>query len=200
MVRSRALALGLVVLAGALGSGCAVGYVVVRPEPGPPAEGDRADWSAYTFAVRGAPGELSATRVLRQRHGVLDVRPAPGPAGAFTLEVETKVDSSVPPPLFLLSFLSFAAIPGWYEERTTWCFMLTAPDGETFDADAETSDRWVSWLPFLLFGPTLLASLNGGMVEATHEQRDAAEEVTARFLASAAAFVKAHGATPAVAK
>lgn len=198
--RHVALGLLLATLATA-GSGCAVGYSAFRPEPGPgaAAEGDRADWSEHAFVVPEAPRlRWAATRALRQRHGVVWIQTGTPPPGAFTLSIESNEEGDGTPVALMASFLTLAVLPGWNAARTEHRFTLTAPDGAVHQGRGETSSLEISWLPFLLFGPTFMANLNDVADDRAIGGLEAAEEVLARFLGGAAAFVAAHGGRPAV--
>lgn len=198
----RRLAIGLLLATVATaGSGCAVGYGASRPEPEPGtgAEDDRTDWSSHAFVVPESPRlRWAAGRVLRLRHGVVSIRTGAPKAGAFTLSIEPKEVTDGTQVAMMASFLTLAVLPGWYTARTEHRFTLTAPDGAVHQGLGETSSLEISWLPFLLFGPTTMANLNDATDDHAIDGLEASEEVLARFLAGAAAFVAAHGGDPAV--
>lgn len=185
------LRLALLLAAALSQSGCAVGYMVVRPGE-EPARAPRADWSAHRFTLEGSPRDRCAVeRVLLERYGALDVRSGPREDGAFHLAVsrERASPDGVVLALGLVSVLTFSVVPGYLPDDADVRFTVDRPDGARFSGAGRQQEGTISWLPLFLLAPTAMASVNGGGDEADLARLDAAETLAAGFLRSAEPFV-----------
>lgn len=182
----------------ALGSGgCAAGWVAVRPELAREAR-PAPDWSALRFTVAGPPVERWAlVRVLRERYGVVELGAGPRAPDAFHVEAVPGKATVRPHLLAVLSVFSFAAIPGVWVETRPVRHVLECPGGAVAEASGERTETAVSWAPFMLLGPTLLMSINGGLEDVALERDAAAVALAAAALASFEPVVAAHAARDA---
>ncbi len=188
MAAGRALALALSLSA----SGCASGYVVIRPEA-EPGRSPQADWSALRFTLEGEPRDRCALeRVLLERYGVVQLRRGVQEDGVFHLAISRAhaQPSGALLALGMVSFFTYAAVPGYLHDPIDVTYTLHAPGGASFSGTERHSEGVVSWAPFLLLGASMVGSLNGAMDEADLARLDAAEALAARFLRSAAPFVE----------
>jgi hypothetical protein len=184
---SARLRLALVIAAALGHSGCAVGYVVVRPGADLK-RGQRADWRAHRFTVEGDVRDRCAVeRVLLERYGVVYVRSGTREEGAFHLAVSRAQDFGVLQGLLLLptlaSHFTAAVLPAYMPWATNVAFTLEGPDGGTFAATGRFEERYISWLPFLILAPTRYER------EVDLDRLDAAEALAAEFFRSAEPFV-----------
>ncbi len=179
----------------ALGSsGCAAGWMAIRPAPARAAR-PAPDWSALRFTVGGPPVERWAlVRVLRERYGVVELGAGPRAPDAFHVEAVPGKATVQPELLAVLSLVSFAAIPGVWVERRPVRHVLECPGGAVAEASGDRTETAVSWAPFMLLGPTLLMSINGGLEDVALERDAAAVALAAAALASFEPVVAAHAA------
>ena len=191
---SPTLRLALTITVALCQGGCAVGYVVVRPGAEPDSAA-HADWSALHFTIEGDERDRCvAERLLLERYGVLYVRSGARAEGAFHLAVSR---AHVPPnkmlrALGMVSYFTFAAIPGYASDTVVVTYTLYAPEGSSFVGTGRDSERIVSWLPFALLAPNAIRGFGGRLFDEADLRRfDAATALAGRFLSSAEPFVDA---------
>jgi hypothetical protein len=178
-------------------SGCAAGWVAVRPELGRDVR-PAPDWSGLRFTVAGPPVQRWAlVRVLRARYGVLELGTGPRAPDAFHVEVVPGKTTTRNTALAALSVFTFAAVPGVWSDATPVRHVLACPGGAVAEASGELTETTVSWAPFALLGPTLFVGMNGGIEDFALERDAAAEALAAAALASFEPVVAAHVASGA---
>jgi hypothetical protein len=178
-------------------AGCAIGYAGVRPVSAPGERPPEIPATARFTIVGGGDAASALERALRGHAGVPDVRRAKAagvPDGTFVVRVDRTEDAPAwSMASSLVSFFTFAAVPGVYVGDVRLAFGITAPGGATQRLEYRYRAWWVSWAPLLLFCPNFAGTMSGG-AEPQEPTQHALDEIAAHVLVDAAPFVAAHAA------
>lgn len=131
---------------------------------------------------------------LRTHFHILDVNKVASlddqEARQFAIGIERRTkDSRLNYLLMAINVASFAIIPCVVNEREQITFTVRSPWGAENTFQYSYTERYYSWLPFMLFSPGFTANPRTTHDDYKEERLKIFEDITSRFMIEAAPFI-----------
>jgi len=146
---------------------------------------------------------ISLERTLRTNFHILDIEQIPRdsfqrnePNHFLILTKESPEAPGVGLAWALISIVSFATIPAFWDFDYSFEFTIITPGGEEKPFRYHYTERIYSWLPFVFFGPPVYMSLTSHIDSTQQDRLKGYDEMITRLMTDATPFILSHKASP----